>query len=355
MTYVSEILDGGDSGPLFRVTSEGDEGESFEASSASGVWRKVLQRVNSLRVVQSLPPLESLPGPGFFGLSNPDVQRLVEGLAGAAECDGYVFLAYRRHRAHGVPQGDGQEGSESEFEFASTEEEAEAEDAMEDMMEDGRERDIESDNDNDIDNAIGNAINNDIDNDIDNDVDNDIENEIEDPEEQEDTVEGKEETTETTEKPKRQQQQQTLARKVPLLGNETKLRVRCRRVEGGFKAEDTFLCAWRFLLTVETRSRRRSRSRRGGRERVLVAPSAKKRLGDAATPPRVIGRRETTAFLCSDGNEVKDGKIAAAARRKCPCVAGGVWKCFRRRCCSRLTCRERCGRSGKSWGSTMDA
>ena len=33
----SPVLNGGNSGPLFRVTSEGDEGESFEAASASGV------------------------------------------------------------------------------------------------------------------------------------------------------------------------------------------------------------------------------------------------------------------------------------------------------------------------------
>lgn len=303
MTYISEIVDGGNSGPLFRVTSEGDEGESFEAASASGVWRKVLQRVNSLRVMQSLLPLEDLPGPSFFGLSNPDVQRLVEGLEGAAECDGYVFLAYRRHRTHGVPQGDGQEGSESEFEFVSEEEEPELEEEMD------REEEAEQE---------------------------EQRGEPEGPSGQpEEEVEKEEEPKETMEhmgSEKRQKLMETMIQKVLLLGNDTKLRVRCRRVEGGFKAEDTFLCEWRGVLIVERSRQLEGRKRTGGR--VRDAPRGRRRIGGETMGSRVVGKQRTTGTSDSTGRRAEERRSGKRERRRAPADADDAWRCFRKECCS---------------------
>lgn len=53
MTYVSEIIDGGDNGPIFRVTSEGEEGESFEASSPTGAWkRSFIRSINFVKATK---------------------------------------------------------------------------------------------------------------------------------------------------------------------------------------------------------------------------------------------------------------------------------------------------------------
>ena len=51
MQYVSEILDGGDKGPLYRVYPECDPSDVMEFTSSSGAWRQVVQRVMKLREV----------------------------------------------------------------------------------------------------------------------------------------------------------------------------------------------------------------------------------------------------------------------------------------------------------------
>lgn len=174
MTYISEIVDGGNNGPIFRVTSEGEEGESFEASSPTGAWKKVLRRINELREIdETLPPITSISGPEMFGLSNAQVIHLIEGLHNAEYCDGYIFQAYRRSRRQvSIPQGDAMTGSGSESEF--------------EIVEEPQDEDKVSNND-----SVGV-----------------LQNEV---------------------------------IKIALFGNATGLRIRCRRNEDGYIAEDSLM------------------------------------------------------------------------------------------------------------------
>ena len=172
MTYVSEIIDGGDSGPLFRVTSEGEEGESFEASSPTGAWKKVLHRINQLRENnETFPMIMSISGPEMFGLSNAQVIHLIEGLDNTEYCEGYIFQAFRPNRRHvGIPQGDAMTTSQSESEYG--------------MKDEIQERPKE--------NAVSIGVH-----------------------------------------------KKTM--KIALLGNATGLRIRCRKIEEGYVAEDSLM------------------------------------------------------------------------------------------------------------------
>lgn len=55
LEYVSEIVDGGEAGPLFRVYPECDPSDVMESASSSGAWRQVLQRVKELREAHGEP------------------------------------------------------------------------------------------------------------------------------------------------------------------------------------------------------------------------------------------------------------------------------------------------------------
>lgn len=47
--YISEIVDGGKAGPIFRVFPEADPSDTMESPSSSGAWKQVLLRVRELR------------------------------------------------------------------------------------------------------------------------------------------------------------------------------------------------------------------------------------------------------------------------------------------------------------------
>ena len=108
-------MDGGETGPLFRVIPGNNMNDCFEASSMSNAWKSVLQRITEMCEVQGEPTLDSsLSGSNMFGLADPYVVTLIEGLENADKCEGYVFRNNRRKRqkvkvkiADIIPQGDG--------------------------------------------------------------------------------------------------------------------------------------------------------------------------------------------------------------------------------------------------------
>ncbi|XP_024004728.1 probable lysine-specific demethylase JMJ14 isoform X2 [Eutrema salsugineum] len=88
--YISEVLDAGLLGPLFRVSLEECPGENFSNVSAEKCWEMVIQRLK-LEIIKrcgdqpvssltSLQPLESINGLAMFGFLSPHVIEVVEAL-----------------------------------------------------------------------------------------------------------------------------------------------------------------------------------------------------------------------------------------------------------------------------------
>ncbi|XP_028782040.1 lysine-specific demethylase JMJ18 [Neltuma alba] len=97
-SYVSEVLDGGLIGPLFKVSMEEHPSESFMNMSAEKCWESVLERVNreiirrrSLGELE-LPPLELLQGINglqMFGFLSPSIIQGIEALDPSHQCGEY--------------------------------------------------------------------------------------------------------------------------------------------------------------------------------------------------------------------------------------------------------------------------
>ncbi|KAG7616716.1 FY-rich C-terminal [Arabidopsis thaliana x Arabidopsis arenosa] len=87
--YISEVLDAGLLGPLFRVSVEDYPTENFSNVSAEKCWQMVTQRLK-LEIIKkcdqpvssltSLQPLESINGLEMFGFLSPHVIKVVEAL-----------------------------------------------------------------------------------------------------------------------------------------------------------------------------------------------------------------------------------------------------------------------------------
>ncbi|KAL1205309.1 Lysine-specific demethylase JMJ14 [Cardamine amara subsp. amara] len=87
--YISEVLDAGLLGPLFRVSVEDCPNENFSNVSAEKCWQMVTQRLK-LEIIKkcdqpvssltSLQPLESINGLEMFGFLSPHVIQVVEAL-----------------------------------------------------------------------------------------------------------------------------------------------------------------------------------------------------------------------------------------------------------------------------------
>ncbi|URE10603.1 lysine-specific demethylase JMJ14-like [Musa troglodytarum] len=96
--YVSEVLDAGLLGPLFKVMVENNPEMSFTASSALQCWEMIRERLNQEIVrqhnlgKQGLPELqspESMDGLEMFGLLSPSIIRVVEALDPYHQCSEY--------------------------------------------------------------------------------------------------------------------------------------------------------------------------------------------------------------------------------------------------------------------------
>ncbi|XP_010460894.1 PREDICTED: lysine-specific demethylase JMJ18-like isoform X2 [Camelina sativa] len=79
--YISEVLDGGLLGPLFKVTLEESSDVSFHNVSAQLCWEMVLQRVKDTSTslgLPSLPQLEGINGLQMFGFLSPSIVQAIE-------------------------------------------------------------------------------------------------------------------------------------------------------------------------------------------------------------------------------------------------------------------------------------
>lgn len=101
-TYISEVLDAGLLGPLFKVTLEESPSETFTNVSADKCWEMVLQRLNQViisqrsRGEQELPPLQSVNGLDMFGFLSPPIIQVIEALDPNHQC-----VEYWNHRHKG--------------------------------------------------------------------------------------------------------------------------------------------------------------------------------------------------------------------------------------------------------------
>ncbi|OVA06404.1 JmjC domain [Macleaya cordata] len=97
-SYISEVLDAGLLGPLFKVTVEDCPNEVFTNVSAQKCWEMVLERLNqeilrqrSLGVL-GLPPLQpsqSIDGLEMFGFLSPHIVQAIEALDPYHRCSEY--------------------------------------------------------------------------------------------------------------------------------------------------------------------------------------------------------------------------------------------------------------------------
>lgn len=93
--YISEVLDAGLLGPLFKVTSEGCPSETFANVSPEKCWEMVLQKLkqeiirHSSLGKQLLPSLECLQGVNgleMFGFLSPPIIQVIEALDPNHQC-----------------------------------------------------------------------------------------------------------------------------------------------------------------------------------------------------------------------------------------------------------------------------
>ncbi|XP_042488373.1 lysine-specific demethylase JMJ18-like isoform X2 [Macadamia integrifolia] len=100
-SYISEVLDAGLLGPLFKVTVEECPSETFTNVSAEKCWEMVLDRLNQEVLRQQilgkrLPPLhclQSLDGLEMFGFLSPQIIQGIEALDPNHQC-----LEYWNHK-----------------------------------------------------------------------------------------------------------------------------------------------------------------------------------------------------------------------------------------------------------------
>ncbi|XP_020597390.1 lysine-specific demethylase JMJ18-like [Phalaenopsis equestris] len=96
--YISEILDVGLIGPLFKVTLEDNPEDTFMHSSAAQCWDLVRERLNQEIIKQcnlrnqDLPPLQppgSIDGLQMFGFLSPSINQFIESLDPYHRCLDY--------------------------------------------------------------------------------------------------------------------------------------------------------------------------------------------------------------------------------------------------------------------------
>ncbi|KZV29367.1 hypothetical protein F511_15899 [Dorcoceras hygrometricum] len=121
-TYMSEILDGGLLGPIFKVSLEEHPHENFTNMSAQGCWEMVLQRLNQELVKQAclgkqgLPPLQQVSevdGLQMFGLLSPSIIQAIEALDPHHCCVKYWSHKLLTEKSSETWSGDGAKIAES--------------------------------------------------------------------------------------------------------------------------------------------------------------------------------------------------------------------------------------------------
>eukprot|EP00173_Palmaria_palmata_P005529 Plantae.Rhodophyta-Palmaria_palmata.ctg9998.p1 GENE.Plantae.Rhodophyta-Palmaria_palmata.ctg9998~~Plantae.Rhodophyta-Palmaria_palmata.ctg9998.p1 ORF type:complete len:287 (+),score=47.53 Plantae.Rhodophyta-Palmaria_palmata.ctg9998:40-861(+) len=103
--YVCEILDKNGDAPVFRVTCMDMPDTPFSSSSPSGCWTNVLTAVRDATPEDRKRLHTNVSGPEYFGLTNPLVQELVQGLEGTEKCSKYHVITFvastKRHHGRG--------------------------------------------------------------------------------------------------------------------------------------------------------------------------------------------------------------------------------------------------------------
>ncbi|KAK9267111.1 hypothetical protein L1049_009530 [Liquidambar formosana] len=98
-SYISEVMDAGFLGPLFKVTLEDCPSETFSNVSPQKCWEMVLLRINeeirrhSTIGKKGLSPLHGINGLDMFGFSSPPIIQAVEALDPNHQC-----LEYWNHK-----------------------------------------------------------------------------------------------------------------------------------------------------------------------------------------------------------------------------------------------------------------
>ncbi|KAF3450178.1 hypothetical protein FNV43_RR06258 [Rhamnella rubrinervis] len=101
-SYISEVLDAGLLGPLFKVALEECPDETFTSVSAENCWEMVIERLNQeikrqgALGKQGLPPLQALKnidGLEMFGFLSPAIIQAIEALDPSHQC-----VEYWNHR-----------------------------------------------------------------------------------------------------------------------------------------------------------------------------------------------------------------------------------------------------------------
>ena len=85
--YICEILDGGDKGPIFRVTSEEDSKNPIIRDASSAAWIEIMRKVNELN--SGRREKVTVSGPERYGFSEPSVHWLISTLPNAEKCKKY--------------------------------------------------------------------------------------------------------------------------------------------------------------------------------------------------------------------------------------------------------------------------
>ncbi|KAJ2508454.1 hypothetical protein H4217_008554 [Coemansia sp. RSA 1939] len=85
--YTSEILEGDGEMPIFQVTASDMPGESFRASSASGVWKQILDMLTA----KGVGVKTHASGPQMYGMSNLGITKLIQELDNAGKCSRYIM------------------------------------------------------------------------------------------------------------------------------------------------------------------------------------------------------------------------------------------------------------------------
>ncbi|ORX75964.1 hypothetical protein BCR32DRAFT_284679 [Anaeromyces robustus] len=96
--YTNRILDGGEN-PNFEVTVEDLPGKVYNASSPSGVWKKVLNELTSKGCTGAKTHAS---GPDFFGISDLGVTKVIQELPNADKCSRYVKQRWIKDEEGGI-------------------------------------------------------------------------------------------------------------------------------------------------------------------------------------------------------------------------------------------------------------
>ncbi|KAF8413477.1 hypothetical protein HHK36_001464 [Tetracentron sinense] len=113
-SYISEILDAGPLGPLFKVTLEECPSEAFTNVTAEKCWEMVLERLNQeicrpnslgKQGLLTLQPLQSINGLEMFGFLSPPIVQAIEALDPYHQCLEYwnQQLTFKGENLNNIP------------------------------------------------------------------------------------------------------------------------------------------------------------------------------------------------------------------------------------------------------------